>query len=252
MKKEWESTVITAVGGAVYVPAGAGKSVHENRPYHGFVINDSEGAKDYYFSDGRVMRTEAGCLFYLPKGSSYSVKTVEAGGCFAINFDADISDEPFARYPKDCEKLRKSFKAAADEWKKQSPLWRPAAMRAVYDVIYALRREGESYVTEATVNKILPAINILDERFADSDVTVAMLAEVCGVSEVYFRRIFEKRFKMSPKEYMIRKRIEYAKQLLASGQVSVAETAAICGYGEPCHFSREFKRRTGMAPKEYK
>jgi AraC-like DNA-binding protein len=66
------------------------------------------------------------------------------------------------------------------------------------------------------------------------------------------RKIFEKKLGVSPKEYMISLRMEYAKQLLSSGEVGVAEAAQMCGYAEPCHFSREFKKRFGISPKNYK
>ena len=56
---------------------------------------------------------------------------------------------------------------------------------------------------------------------------------------------------ISPKEYMIKKRIEYAKTLLLSGQFSVLETAHLCGYAEACHFSREFARHVGVPPAQY-
>ena len=56
---------------------------------------------------------------------------------------------------------------------------------------------------------------------------------------------------MSPKEYIINKRMEYAKTLLSSGQVEVKEAAVMCGYFEPCHFSREFSKHFGISPKEY-
>ena len=80
---------------------------------------------------------------------------------------------------------------------------------------------------------------------------VAALAELCGMSEVYFRKLFRSRFGVSPKEFTIQRRIEYAKQLLVSGEFTVAMVASMCGYAEPCHFSREFIKRVGCAPKDY-
>ena len=251
MKKEWENVIIERVEAAVHVPAGAGKAIHDIRPFHGFVIDEDDALKEYVFSDGRVMRTEGGCFFYLPKGSSYYVKTIKYGGCYAINFDADIEDKPFAIKLKDRDGILKNFKTAADGWKKQSPLWRAAAMRALYDAIYRARREGENYMPTDTVGHIRPAVDAMDSEFTDNALTVASLAERCGVSEVYFRRIFADRFGVSPKEYIIRKRIEYAKQLLCSGQFPVSEVALMCGYAEPCHFTREFSRRVGIAPGGY-
>ena len=251
MKKEWENVIIERVEAAVYVPVGAGKPIHDNRPFHGFVLDEEDAEKDYVFSDGRVMHTEGGCFFYLPKGSSYYVKTIKYGGCYAINFEADIDDKPFLIKLKDRDSLLKNFRTAAESWKKQSPLWRAATMRAVYDAIYRVRREGEIYVPAETAGRIESAVELMDSEFTDKSLTVASLAKVCGVSAVYFRRIFADRFGVSPKEYIIRKRIEYAKQLLASEQFSVSEIAQMCGYAEPCHFTREFSRRVGVSPCRY-
>ena len=57
MNEAWASAVIGNIALAVYVAAGKGKTAHENRPYHGFVLNDENGRKDYHFSDGSVMHT---------------------------------------------------------------------------------------------------------------------------------------------------------------------------------------------------
>ncbi|MBE6591666.1 MAG: helix-turn-helix transcriptional regulator, partial [Ruminococcaceae bacterium] len=74
---------------------------------------------------------------------------------------------------------------------------------------------------------------------------------LCGVSEVYFRKLFLNSFGVSPKEYMIQKRMDYAKNLLKSGDFSISEIATLCGYTESCHFSREFSKREGISPNQY-
>ena len=53
------------------------------------------------------------------------------------------------------------------------------------------------------------------------------------------------------KGYLIRTRIEYAKSLLSLGSFSVAEVAAMSGYSDLSHFSREFSRRVGVSPSQY-
>ena len=67
MKKQWENTVITEISTAVYVAPNTGKHIHKDRPFHGFVLNDSEVVRDYCFDNGYAMRTEGNSLFYLPK-----------------------------------------------------------------------------------------------------------------------------------------------------------------------------------------
>ena len=85
-----------------------------------------------------------------------------------------------------------------------------------------------------------------------SELTVSSLAALCGISEVYFRKLFFVRFGTSPKDYIISLRTGYAKQLLAYEALSVGQVAEACGYVEPAHFSREFARRVGCAPRDYK
>ena len=252
MNDNWNNIVITSISVAVYVAPNTGNSVHKNRPFHGFVLNDANSVKDYVFDDGYVMRTDKSTLFYLPKGSSYYVESLLIGGCYAINFDAEISDGPFCVSLRNTERLVNSFKTACDAWKKQEDNREVAAMRALYDAIYQIQRELQrQYVSSDHFSVIAPAVEMLDKNFTQNDLRVSILASLCGISEVYFRSLFFNRFGVSPKEYMIQKRIEYAKALLKSGDFSVTEISMLCGYAEPCHFSREFSRRVGISPKQY-
>lgn len=252
MKEEWKNIVISGIGIAVYVAPNAGKAVHKDRPLHGLVLNDESCIRDYCFSDGTVMRTEGGALFYLPKHSSYEVKTVWHGGCYAINFDADIEDVPFCARPKSVEFLKRSFKTACDEWRSHSPTCHVAAMRALYDCVYLLFQERkQNYLPYDRRRLILPALEAIESNFTDRELTVAALAALCGMSEVYFRRIFAHSFSVSPKEYIVQRRLNYARQLLALGEFEVCQIAELCGYSEPCHFSRAFKKKYGISPKDY-
>lgn len=252
MRSCWNDVVISEVALAIYVPLGVGKSIHTNRPFHGLVLNDENSAKDYIFADGTVLHTKGGDLFYLPKGSNYRVKSVAAGGCYAINFEAALSDCPFSLRFRNREPLRKCFENAVRAWN-GDPVRRQHAVRhELYDILLQMQSEAvRSYLPKGREALIAPAIKRIAAAYADNSLSVAELAAECGVSEVYFRRIFFDKMGVSPKEYIIAMRIDYAKQLLASGQLSVGEVSGLCGYGEPCHFSREFTRRVGISPKRY-
>ena len=249
MIKNWENAMISHISGALFVPVGYGKAVHTNRINHGFVLNEENSVKDYVFSDGRVMRTESQALFYLPKGSSYYVDTYVHSGCYAINFDADIEGEPFAILPRNPEPLFKLFKEATTAWKSQDPLRHLIAKRAVYDLLIYMAKEWQrNYLPRAKEELLSPALNFLHAHFTEKDISVKNLAALCGISEVYLRRLFFERYGTSPKEYMIHLRMQYAKQLLSAEQMSISEVATLCGYAEPCHFSREFSKRVGKSP----
>ena len=98
---------------------------------------------------------------------------------------------------------------------------------------------------------IKPALDIMNSNYTQKELSVKNLSEVCGISVAYFRRIFTEKFGVSPKEYIINRRIDYAKKLLLSEQFSVSKVAKKCGYAEPCHFSREFSKRTGVELNKY-
>lgn len=251
----WKDVVVSKISVALYVLPLGGRISHVDRPFHGFVINDESVVRDYIFSDGTVMRTGGGELFYLPKGSTYYVKTYSVGGCYAINFDTlnEIECEPFCMKFRNNEPIIKAFKTAEKEWRTQSDLMQIAAIRSIYDVIMSIcNEEKKSYIPDSRFSIISPAVEKITAEFSKNELTVAELAKICDISESYFRRLFEAKFGVSPKEYVIEKRIGYAKQLLETGEVSVSDTAFLCGYSETTHFSREFTKRVGVSPLEYK
>lgn len=253
MFEAWKDIVISKIAVACYVPAGTGKSVHDNRPYHGLVYNNEGSDKDYIFSDGTVMKTLGNELFYLPKNSSYVVKSYENTGCYAINFDSDmIPDKPFTLPIKNTEQMIKLFRESELAWKKQTSFYKLQIVRNLYDIICKAEKEqSREYQPKAKELIIEPAVEILKTDFNRNDISVAGLADMCGITEAYFRRIFIGKFGMTPKEYIISKRINYAKKLLLSGDFTVTQIANMCGYSEPCHFSREFLRNTGVSPSKF-
>ncbi len=252
MNKLWESVVISKISAAVYVAPSTGKAAHKNRVFHGLVLNDADVIRNYVFDNGYVMKTEGNSLFYLPKGASYHVEQIQNGGCYAINFDSDIADEPFSVAFRNADGLFHNFKAATDAWKSKDPLCSVIAMRAVYDAVFKAQKElHKEYVSKSQLLIIEPAIDVINRSFTDNSLSVASLAELCGISDVYFRRLFLNYFGVSPKEYLIKKRIDYAKTLLKSGDFSISEIASLCGYAEPCHFTREFTKRVGLSPGKY-
>jgi AraC family transcriptional regulator len=125
-------------------------------------------------------------------------------------------------------------------------------MKSVYDIIYQIQKEMQrKYAPDAQYEMIMPAIEKISSDFTSNDISVKELATLCNISEVYMRKVFINKFGVSPKEYIIDKRISHAKQLLRSGQFSVSNVALLCGYREPSHFSNEFKKIVGVSPTEY-
>ncbi len=79
--------------------------------------------------------------------------------------------------------------------------------------------------------------------------TMEEAASLVGMQYNTFRKHFKKQTGISPSEFQLRERMDYAKQLLESH--SVKETAALLGYNDPFCFSHQFKKVTGVAPSNY-
>lgn len=73
-----------------------------------------------------------------------------------------------------------------------------------------------------------------------------------GVPERTFKRRFRAATGMAPIDYVQNLRIEAAKRLLESERTAVDEISAAVGYEDASFFRRLFKRRTGLAPREYR
>jgi AraC-like DNA-binding protein len=78
--------------------------------------------------------------------------------------------------------------------------------------------------------------------------SVAELARRASLSRAQFTRRFTARAGMSPARYMIRARIDRARQLLTETDMSVSQVAASLGYSDVGYFSRQYKRHTTQPP----
>lgn len=91
------------------------------------------------------------------------------------------------------------------------------------------------------------ARRILDARLADPP-TYPELAREVLVSETKLSRGFKEAFGMSLHAYVVERRLETARLLLAGGESTVSEAACAVGYGNLGHFSAAFRKRYGVLP----
>ena len=82
----------------------------------------------------------------------------------------------------------------------------------------------------------------------DQDLSLSELASIAQMSPHYFAQRFKQATGMSPHQFVIRCRVERAKQLLKQGR-SIAETALLVGFVDQSHLNRHFKRQFGITPK---
>jgi AraC family transcriptional regulator len=91
----------------------------------------------------------------------------------------------------------------------------------------------------------------VEEHLAE-DISVADLANVACLSVFHFARAFAATMGVPPHRYVSQRRLESAKEMIATGRASLSEIAIDCRFSSQWSFTRAFRRATGMTPSEYR
>ncbi len=89
----------------------------------------------------------------------------------------------------------------------------------------------------------------VQENLADP-LTAQQLASVAAMSVPHFNRMFRRSVGVSPMRYVAQQRIARAERLLRDTPAKIATIAQAVGYGDGFHFSKIYKRHTGLSPSD--
>jgi AraC family transcriptional regulator len=90
------------------------------------------------------------------------------------------------------------------------------------------------------------------EDHLDAGVTLKELAAVAHLSPYHFARQFRAATGLPPRQFVIARRVERAKQLLQGGDFPLAQVAARAGFSSQSHFSLHFRRLVGVTPGQFR
>ena len=72
------------------------------------------------------------------------------------------------------------------------------------------------------------------------------------LNPAYLSRLFRKETGLSLTDYMVEQRLRKAKAELESTNIKISDIAVSVGYSNFSHFSKLFKKLTGLTPQEYR
>ena len=98
------------------------------------------------------------------------------------------------------------------------------------------------------VQKVL---DLIEDRPYDPP-TLGELARLAGLIRSYFSPVFKEVVGMRLQDYLSQARINKAKDLLRDRNLTIKQVAYKVGFRDPDHFSRTFKKKTGMTPTDWK
>ncbi len=106
-------------------------------------------------------------------------------------------------------------------------------------------------IDSAQQARIGRALNYLEKNLAGRLVP-ADLACAADMSVSHFSRLFHRWTGLSPGEYVLRRRVEEARNLLGNLDLSIKEIACRCGFEDPYYFSRVFRQIDGLPPTHFR
>lgn len=197
-----------------------------------------------------------GDLLYLPMGAPYHQSTT-GETVIAIHF---------INYAyKDGSKIEKISIDNIDEledividmyhtWTEKKAGYRYKSTSLLYRILYLSNKKSHinTLYTQSTNSTIKKAVDYIHTHFRKETILISDLASLSAVSETYFRKLFKKVYSISPSQYIMNLRLEYASQLLQSQLYSVLQVSEQSGFNDVKYFSRIFKKHYGISPLKYK
>lgn len=91
------------------------------------------------------------------------------------------------------------------------------------------------------------ALDFIEGNLA-RDPSISQIADECGLSASYFVRAFKQATGVPPHRWLIKRRVELAKELLQDPDQKLSNIALLCGFVDQSHFTRVFSRSEGCSP----
>lgn len=140
-----------------------------------------------------------------------------------------------------------------------SPLgWQKRGAALVTDLILRVAQERPHLLrpmatpfASKTFKFLQPVLQFIEDHLADK-VDVKGMAQLAMCSERHLRRLFRQTFGMSPKQWLLERRLQKAALLLTQTDLPLKLVCVQCGFDDLSHFHRFFRRRFGHSPKQYR
>ena len=164
--------------------------------------------------------------------------------------EQDLSDEIKKFSPQNPDYFGLQFSELYDVWTSKKPGYQYRSKSLLYKILGAIENEYAKDV-HSPDDKISDAVDYIHNHFTESILSVEHLAKMCSMSDTYFRRLFVKRFSVTPLKYINQLKLNYAKELLSAGYYTVEEVSEKCGFLNINYFSLFFKKETGYPPSRF-
>ncbi|MBI4978721.1 MAG: helix-turn-helix transcriptional regulator [Spirochaetes bacterium] len=212
-----------------------------------------------FCDDTRCIHAAPGDMIILPSENDYRIKTrSQSMRCYTtVVFpcgmgNGEIAELITARMPKIAIGINRRWFFEAIRSRLSSPhaYAQKAAFYSIVSLIYEINMPHPEHAAESAA--VESALREIQRRIAEPAIDVGQLAGLSGLNRSYFIRLFKSRVGVPPRQYFLRLKVEASQPLLSRTELPVHKIADDFGFADQFHFSRIFKKWTGVSPRTYR
>jgi AraC-like DNA-binding protein len=249
----------------------AGRFVHEDVGYEPVYRSPTHALHVYDYPctmrfDKRSIKVSAGDLTISPAGGSTAYDLPAAGKHLCVHFlpasgrgsrattAIELPVHLILGHRRDYVTERLGELGRLVDRGRVDPVCTAAASAMLLELLLWLdlsQRTPHPRITSDAERAVSAAAEFVEARLG-VPIAVTQIARSVGLSQNYLARLFRQRFGMTIPHYILVRRLEVARHLLAATDLPVKEIAARVGLCDLQHFNKQFRRMGGASPRAYR
>jgi AraC family transcriptional regulator len=211
---------------------------------------------------------EEGQVLVVPAQTTNSAHWETPHGSILLAIDTDLFQQQAIAAEQSQAQLKPHF-ARADAFlygmglalKQELSFGQPGGKLYIQSATIVLAQHLLRNYSEARTTTDLPSglpahhlkyvIEYMREHLAE-DIDLGQLSKLIKLSQSHFTHLFRKSAGKSPYQYLIQLRVERARELLAIGDLSIADVAISAGFYDQSHLTKQMKRLLGFTPRQFR
>lgn len=212
------------------------------RPYAALSYRDS-GTGSFKIG-GKLLHTKPGDVLFIPCDVPYEVEYSTSESIVVNMAYCNYTEaEVFELQPR--SEVSLLFLRLLAEWRESRSF--NCAKATIYTILEKIREYNKTKIENTALAECIQYIGL---HFCDAELDIESICEAQFLSRSNLYRLFVNYFGVSPKQYIIKLRMNKAIGLLVEGGISIKEVASECGFSDEKYFSRLFRSTYGYPPSQ--
>lgn len=240
----------------VYILSGEVTHEIDGRQYplrRGDILFMNLGCTHAFFSDSEYSYFN---ILFTPKLLEEGLAPANTLALLSLSaFNEMRNDAPFGKlsfFGRERAEVEEIILSMHREYKEKRSHWEQVFGNSLHTLLIKMLRKTEEGMDQREISQMWQGLSEYIDQNIGQKLTLSSLAEKCFYNPSYFSRSFKEKFGMTMTEYITRKRLDHAKELLAATDLSIEEISERCGFSDRSACTHAFSKYLGANPKDYR